>query len=188
MFCCCPGLRFKPPAAPVTRSGWDRSPHAPRPSPSTHPAWSCQLPGGAAPWEGLHGIQGRRHAFLSGSPPHQALPAFPPLSLPLPFLCSFLPVLFLPPLPTRLLRMSATTQPQLPHTCLKRRHQDTHQKPELASPLWEVLPCLTSILHAIIHACFLSSPVTWDRTESCSHLEVGEVIGAKTREGAIDNN
>ena len=39
MFCWCPGLRFKPPAAPVMRSDWDRSPHAPRPSPSTHPAW-----------------------------------------------------------------------------------------------------------------------------------------------------
>lgn len=99
LFCRCPGLRFKPPAAPVTRSGWDRSPHAPHPSSSTHPALSSQWPGGVPLWgPGCNPGQGAG-LLLSGPFLAQAPLVPPPLSLPLPFLFSFLPVSLPPSLP-----------------------------------------------------------------------------------------
>lgn len=55
--------------------------------PSTHPAWSCQLPGewgGGDPLGGLPVIQGSRHAFFPQVPSSPRHGAPPPLSQPVP--------------------------------------------------------------------------------------------------------
>lgn len=118
------------------RSGWDRSPHAPHPSSSTHPAWSCQLPclGGATlPGPGCNPGQ----AFFSQVPPW-------PKQHPHPYLClslSSFPSSQSPfphpfqPAPENV--RVVIPLPQLLYPCLKRRHHSPHQLLDLAARL----PC-----------------------------------------------
>lgn len=182
MFCWCSGLRFKPPAAPVMRSGWVRSPHAPQHTSCLElpAAWGCPSLGD------LSVIQSSGHAFFSQIPSshrHHWRPSLISAS-PMPL---FLPSIPPSPILSNQARENVCVVIPLPAAATTPLPvEETSQSPPTAVGSSSL--DLTSILHAIMQACFLSCPLTWHNTGSSSHLDGEEGDRHRDREAASNEN